>query len=126
MPNLSGGEGARRQTRIAEADLNLDNAVTANTRAHGKGQIEEGELEMRNFQSLRCNSDFPIGGKTRPAKAAAKHLSGVGRGNDEDRSLNPDMMTSSMNAIGSTVRTESGCGLIQSVGEVWVRCSLVS
>ena len=90
LPDLGGCEGSRRQTRITEADLDFDNAVAADPRTHGQRQVEECELEMRDLQPLRRDSDFPIGGKTCPAETAAKRLPGFGGGKDENRSLNSE------------------------------------
>jgi hypothetical protein len=90
LPDLGGGEGARRQTRIAEADFDLDDAIAPNARADGERQIEEDELEMRDLQPLRRNGDFPVGGKGRPTEVGAKRLLGFRGGNNDDRSLNSE------------------------------------
>jgi hypothetical protein len=46
LPNLRRGEGPRRQFRVAETDLDLDDTVPPHTRADGERQLEEGELEI--------------------------------------------------------------------------------
>ena len=63
LPHLGGGEGAFRQTRVAEPDLDFDDAVAPDARAHGKRQTTEDELEMRNLQPLRRQGDLAVGGE---------------------------------------------------------------
>jgi hypothetical protein len=112
LPDLGGGEGPRGQTRIAETDLDLDNAVAADPRAHSKRQVEEGELEMRDLQPLRRDGNFPIGGKGGPAKAPAKCLPGFESGDNEKRSLNPEHCDLFKEQDWTnTARKKSGCGL---------------
>jgi hypothetical protein len=82
LPDLRGSE-ARWQIRIAETDLDLDDAVPPDARAHGERQAKEGELEMRDLQALCSDGDLPIGGKTRPAQTTAKSLPRLTSGDDE-------------------------------------------
>ena len=88
LPHLIGGEGALRQARIAEADLNFDDAVATNARTHGKRQAMEDELEIRDLQSLRSDGDLAIGGEPRGLEIGAESDLGLGGGDDENGSLN--------------------------------------
>ena len=102
LPHLGGGEGAFRPTRVAEPDLDFDDAVAPDARAHGKRQTREDELEMRNLQPLRRKGDLAIGGEAGRVEMDAHCQLGVGGGDDENGSLNlkhGDLF--SMNAFGS-------------------------
>ena len=61
LPHLIGGEGALWQARVAEADLNFDDAVTTDPGTHGKRQAMEDELEMRDLQPFRRHRDLAVG-----------------------------------------------------------------
>jgi hypothetical protein len=122
LPNLRGGEGPRRQPRIAEAELDLDDAVAPHPRAHGKHQLEEGELEMRDLQPLRRHGDLAVGGEAGPAKAATEGGFRLGsRNQQEGGAWILNMQTSSMNTLGQTHRTDSECDLIERSEEVWIQ-----
>ena len=116
LPDLRGGEGAGRESRIAETNLDFDDAVSPHPRAHGERQLEEGELEMGDLQSLRRDGDLAIGGKACRTETMAKGLLDFGGGNDQDRSLNlehDDLFQ--MNVLSP----EYGCGLVHGAEEVW-------
>ena len=65
LPHLIGGERALRQTRIAEADFNFDDAVATNAGANGKRHAAEGELEIGDLQPLRPDRDLAVGREPR-------------------------------------------------------------
>lgn len=90
LADLRGRERARRQSGIAEADFDLDDAVPPHSRADGERQLEESELEMRDLQALRRDGDLAIGGETRPAEPPTEGLSCISSGNNEHRSLNSE------------------------------------
>ena len=58
LPHLVGREGALRQARVTEADLDFDDAVATDARAHRKRQFAEGELEIIDLQSFRGSDAF--------------------------------------------------------------------
>ncbi len=58
---LRGRESGLGQARVAHADLNLDDSVATNTRAHGKRQSMEDELEMSDLQTFGRDRDFAVG-----------------------------------------------------------------
>ena len=80
LPHLRGGEGAFRPTPVAEPDLDFDDAVAPDARAHGKRQATEDELEMRNLQPLRRKGDLAIGGEAGRVEMDAHCQLGVGGG----------------------------------------------
>jgi hypothetical protein len=88
LPHLIGSEGALRQARVAEADLNFDHAVATNARTHGKRQATEGELEIRDLQPLRSDGDLAIGGEPRGLEIGPESDLRLGGGDDENGSLN--------------------------------------
>ena len=63
LPHLRGGEGALRETRVAEPHLDFNDPVAPDTRAHGQRQTAKYKLEMRNLQPLRRQGDLAVGGK---------------------------------------------------------------
>jgi hypothetical protein len=57
---LRGGKGGFRQARVADADLDLDDPVATDTRAHGKRQTVKDELEMSDLQTFGRDRDFAV------------------------------------------------------------------
>src|SRR5208282_72845 len=78
LPHLIGGEGAFRQARVAQADLNFDHAVATNTRANGKRQAVEDELEIRDLQPFCRHRDLPVGREPGGLEVDAESQPGVG------------------------------------------------
>ena len=87
LAHLRGGEDALRETRVAEADLDLNNAVPPDARAHGERQLAEDELEMRDLQPLRRQSDLAVGGEGSRLEMGAEGRLGFGGRYDEDGRL---------------------------------------
>jgi hypothetical protein len=46
LSHLGGSEGRARQTRIAQPNLDLGDAVAADAGGHGKGEATESKLQM--------------------------------------------------------------------------------
>jgi hypothetical protein len=90
LPQLRGGEGTLRQTRVAETDLDLDKAVPSDARAHGQRQLAKNELEMRDLQSFCREGDLAVGGQRGGIDMGGEGDLGLGSRNDENRSLNTE------------------------------------
>jgi hypothetical protein len=127
LPHLLGGEGALRQTRVAEPHLDFDDAVPPDARAHGQRQTTEDELEMRDLQALRRQGDLAISGEASRLEMDADCELGVGGGDDENGSLNlKHGNLFSTNAFGSPARGGARAGLIEAVEEVQGQMSIAT
>ena len=76
--------------RVAEADLDLDEAVAPDARAHGERHARMDELEMRDLQPLAAQGDLAVGGERGRPQLDAERRAGFGGRNDDDGSLNPE------------------------------------
>jgi hypothetical protein len=118
LPHLIGGESALRQTRVAKADLNFDDAVATNARAYGKRQAMEGELEIGDLQSFRSYGDLSVGSEPRGLEIGPESGLGLGGGDDENGSLNAKHLNlSSMNV--PKLRRRQGGLSFQAIEEIW-------
>jgi hypothetical protein len=78
LPHLIGGEGALRQARVAEADLDFDGAVATNARTDSERQATECDLKIRNLQPFRSHGDFAIGSEPRGLEIGTERDLGAG------------------------------------------------
>ena len=85
---MVGSEGALGEARVAQADLDFDDAVATDARAYSKRQFAEGELEIRDLQSFRRNRDLPVGDMPGGLEIHAESHLGLGGGDNENGSLN--------------------------------------
>lgn len=119
LPHLRGGEGALRQTWVAEPHFDFDDAVTPDARTHSQRQATEDELEMCNLQPLRRQGDLAVGGEASRLEMDADCELGVGGGDDENGSLNlKHENLFSMYAFGPSRLGIVQRGLIDAVEEV--------
>src|SRR5277367_4484512 len=78
LPQLIGGDGALRKTRITEADLDFGYSVASNARAHGERPAAKDELEMGDFQPLGRKRDLAVRGNASRANLLAERTRNVG------------------------------------------------
>ena len=83
-----GRDHPRGLTRVAEADLNFDESIGAQARAHREGHAGMDDLEVRHLESLAATGDFAPGGEAGRAKLDAEGRAGLGGRNDDDGGLN--------------------------------------
>src|SRR5208337_663990 len=104
-------EDRLRQARVAHIDLKLDEAVAADSRAHGKRQAVESELEMGDLQPFGRYCDLAVRREPGLAKPDAERRAGVGGWNDDCGNVDAQHVTSlSESACSAAVRTESDSG----------------
>src|ERR1700678_791209 len=83
LTQLRGGESAPWELRVADADLDLDDAITPDAGAHGEGELSEDELQMGDLEPLGRERDLAVGGECRRLKTLAECRFGLGGWNDD-------------------------------------------
>ena len=81
---LGRGDDPGSPARVAQADLDGDEAVRTKSGADGEGDAGEAELQMGELQPLAAAGNLPPRGAAGGAKLGPQRLPGLGGGVDGD------------------------------------------